>query len=347
VVTGDQRDEVSLRVGLEHWISAHPQLVPGAAAGEDGAVSLVSVTHARGGKANETVLVDLGPARPGLVVRLPPIEPTFPDYDLAPQAVVQNAAAASGVPAPAPAVVVTDTSYLGSQFLVMPRVPGDVPGPAPIVDPYVRNAGPALQRLMHDGLIDVLAEVHAVPWRGTALEEQLPGTGLRDAVDRWATYVAWSSEGDPLPALAEALEWCARHRPAEQEAVVLWGDVRLGNLVFDPERQVRAVLDWDLAALGPPEMDLGWHLGLEFMMEALFGERVPGFPGTLDVIERYEGRSGRPVADLGWHEVFALVRALAINDRHQRITGDPRRRENPMGDILLARLEAASREGNR
>ena len=89
-------------------------------------------------------------------------------------------------------------------------------------------------------------------------------------------------------------------------------------------------------------MDLGWHLGLEFMMEALFGGRVPGFPGTAEVLERYERRSGYEVRDLAWHEVFALVRALAINDRHQRITGDPRRRENPMGDILLARLEAAS-----
>ena len=89
-------------------------------------------------------------------------------------------------------------------------------------------------------------------------------------------------------------------------------------------------------------MDLGWHLGLEFMMEALFGGRVPGFPGTLEVIERYERRSGHQVTDLAWHEVFALVRALAINDRHQRITGDPRRQGEPDGDILLARLEAAS-----
>jgi hypothetical protein len=46
--------------------------------------------------------------------------------------------------------------------------------------------------------------------------------------------------------------------------------------------------------------------------------------------------------DLAWHEVFALVRALAINDRHQRITGDPHRRENPMGAVLLARVEAAT-----
>ena len=150
----------------------------------------------------------------------------------------------------------------------------------------------------------------------------------RDAVDRWAAYVAWSSEGDPLPALAEALEWCARHRPAEQEAVVLWGDVRLGNLVFDPERRVRAVLDWDLAAIGPPEMDLGWHLGLEFMMEALFGGRVPGFPGTLDAIERYEGRSGRQVADLDWHEVFAF----GARPGHQRPPSTHHRQPAPQGE---------------
>ncbi len=323
-------------------MSDHPEQVPGEPADED-PPRLVALTHAQGGMANETVLVDLGGSRPGLVVRLPPLEPTFPDYDLAPQAAVQNAAAARGVPAPAPAIVVADTSYVGSPFLVMPRVLGNVPGPAPVFDPYVRDAGPARQRLMHDGLIDILAEVHAIPWRGTALEQHLPGTGLGDAFDRWASYVAWSAEGEPLPALAEALDWCARHRPPERSTVVLWGDVRLGNLIFDPDRRVRGVLDWDLTALGPPEMDLGWHLGLEFMMEALFGARLPGFPARLDVVERYERQSGHEVQDLAWHEVFALVRALAINDRHRRITGDLRRQDNPMGDILLARLEAASR----
>jgi hypothetical protein len=65
---------------------------------------------------------------------------------------------------------------------------------------------------------------------------------------------------------------------------------------------------------------------------------------VVDSLHRYERRTGYVVRDLAWHEVFALVRALAINDRHQRITGDPRRRENPMGDILLARLESASAE---
>jgi aminoglycoside phosphotransferase (APT) family kinase protein len=89
-------------------------------------------------------------------------------------------------------------------------------------------------------------------------------------------------------------------------------------------------------------MDLGWHFGLDFMMEELFGQRVPGFPSRVEALERYERESGHEVRDLAWHEVFALVRALAINDRHQRIARDPRRRDNPMGAVLLARLEAAS-----
>ena len=76
----------------------------GVAAGPAGAFRLVGVSQAQGGQANETLLVDLGPSHPGMVVRLPPLEATFPDYDLGPQALVQNAVAAAGVPAPAPAL---------------------------------------------------------------------------------------------------------------------------------------------------------------------------------------------------------------------------------------------------
>jgi aminoglycoside phosphotransferase (APT) family kinase protein len=346
MATGATRDDAALEAGLARWVAAFPDVVrelAGAAAdARTEAPRLTGVARAPGGQANETVLVDVGPAHPGVVVRLPPLEPTFPGYDLGPQALVQNAVAAAGVPAPAPTLVVTDPDWIGSPFLAMPRVVGDIPGPAPYFDPYVRDAGPGAQRVMHDQLLDVVADVHAVDWEAADLGVVLPGTLLGDALARWVAYVEWSSEGDPLPALEQALDWCARHVPEERPAVLLWGDVRLGNLVFDPARRVRAVLDWDLASLGPREMDLGWHFGLEFMMEALFGGRLPGLPGPGEELERYQDRTGYKVRDLPWHEVFALARALAINDRHQRITGDRRRLQNPMEDMLLARLETAA-----
>ncbi|HEX4126167.1 MAG TPA: phosphotransferase family protein [Acidimicrobiales bacterium] len=347
MATGATRDDAALQAGLARWVTAHPDVV--AALGGLGCRAPVEpgpvvLSHASGGQANETLLVDLGVSHPGMVVRLPPLEPTFPDYDLGPQALVQNAVAASGVPAPAPAVIVSDAEWIGSPFLAMPRVVGDVPGPVPFFDPYVRDAGPSLQRVMHDQLVDAVADIHGVEWETAGLGVALPGPRLRDAVDRWVAYVEWAAEGDPLPALVQALDWCSRHVPPEREAVLLWGDVRMGNLVFDPDRRLTAVLDWDLASLGPREMDLGWYFGLEFMMEALFGGRLPGFPGPTEALERYERRSGYEARYLAWHEVFALVRALAINDRHQRITGEARRQANPMGDILLARLQTASTE---
>jgi aminoglycoside phosphotransferase (APT) family kinase protein len=340
--TGGRRDDAALAAGLGRWVAENAGRVPGAGTGS-GAPRVGGLAHADGGLANETLLVDLGPDDAGMVVRLPPLDATFPDYDLAPQAAVQNAVAAAGVPAPAPAIVEPDPAWVGAPFLAMPRVHGDIAGPAPAFDRYVLEAGPALQRVMYDGLIDALADIHAVPWEAAGLAEVLAGPRLTDALARWSAYVEWSSsDGEPLPALAEALDWCARHCPPEREAVLLWGDVRLGNLVFDDARHVVAVLDWDLAALGPREMDLSWLFGLDFMMEALFGRRVPGFPSRLEALERYERASGHTVRDLEWHEVFALARALAINDRHQRITGDPGRRDNPMGAVLLARLEDAS-----
>lgn len=354
MATGGRRDAAALAEGLGRFVAEHPERVPrpGGLPG-DGPLAVRSLRHAEGGLANETLLVDLGPDHPGLAVRLPPLAPTFPSYDLAPQAAVQNAVAAAGVPAPSPAVAVDEPEWIGSAFLLMPRVHGDIAGPAPLFDPYVTGATPAQQRVLYDGLVDTMVAVHAVPWRDYALESVLGAASLRATFERWASYIEWASEGEPLAALAEGLEWCRRTLPGPAEtgdvddagaganAVLLWGDVRLGNLVFDPARRVAAVLDWDLAALGPRELDLGWHFGLEFMMERLFGSRVAGFPEKDEAIARYQARSGHTVSDLDWHEVFALVRALAVNDRHQRISGNVRRRDNPMGAVLQGRLEAA------
>jgi aminoglycoside phosphotransferase (APT) family kinase protein len=356
MTTGAQRDQRQLQAGIARWVAAHGDLVPGAEGGRRGGLEVTGVRHAEGGLANETVMVEVGPEHPGVVVRLAPLTPTFPDYDLSIQAAVQNAVAEGGVPAPAPAVFVDDPGWIGTPFLVMPRVSGFIPGPAPLFDPVIAGATPERQREYHDGLFDVLARLHAVDWSAAALGDVLPGPTLGGALERWTSYVEWAGAGAPLPVLTRALSWCRDHRPVGADgagdAVLVWGDARLGNLVFDDDARVHAVLDWDLATIGPPEMDLGWYFGLDFMMEQLFGQRVPGFPDRAAAVDRYEAVSGRTVTDVAWHEVFALVRALAINDRHQRIaeeqrrqaTGRPpstRRLANPMIDVLAARLATA------
>jgi aminoglycoside phosphotransferase (APT) family kinase protein len=138
MATGERRDDAALAAGLDRWVAGYAGAVPGAGTGS-GPPVIARLTHAEGGMANETVLVDFGPDNPGMVVRLPPLDATFPEYDLAPQAAVQNAVAAAGIPAPAPAIVEPDPAWLGAPFLAMPRVHGSVAGPAPTSETPVRR----------------------------------------------------------------------------------------------------------------------------------------------------------------------------------------------------------------
>jgi aminoglycoside phosphotransferase (APT) family kinase protein len=356
VASGALRDPVALQEGLARWLSAHPELVPGGSASGP-PLRIIRLMHATSGLANETALLELTPPHPGLAVRLPPLEPTFPAYQLSTQATLQNALARAGIAAPAPAIAVADPQWIGTPFLVMPRVRGRIPGPAPVFDRWIMRSSTAEQRALHDGLLTTLAQLHAVDWPALELAAVLPGPTVEDALAYWGEYLAWAGGGAPLPALTEALEWCRASVPAEGDPVgsppvLVWGDPRLGNLVFDDTYRVQAVLDWELASLGPPEMDLGWYFGLNSMMDELFGQRVPGFPERAEAVAHYESLTGRPVANLEWHEVFALVRALAINDRQQRVAaasgqryvGGARRdrpSEDPLAKVLLARIAAA------
>ena len=250
--------------------------------------------------------------------------------------------AASGVPAPAPAIAVEDTRWIGSPFLAMPLLRELSPARHPCSTPTCATPARPFSGVMHDELIDTVAAVHAVDWAAAGLNEVLPGPSLGEAVDRWQGYVEWSSEGEPLPRWRRPWTGAGVTFRPSVNPCCCGGTCASATSSSTRNGRVIGVLDWDLAAVGPREMDLGWHLGLEYMMDALFGQRVPGFPGPVETVARYEDRTGYEVRALGWHEVFALVRALAINDRHQRITADARRRDNPMGTILMARLEAAS-----
>jgi aminoglycoside phosphotransferase (APT) family kinase protein len=92
--------------------------------------------------------------------------------------------------------------------------------------------------------------------------------------------------------------------------------VRLGNVIFDPATcRPRAVLDWDMASVGPAEMDLAWFLGLERLQAEVTGMTVAGFGDRDEAIARAEERAGRPMRDLDWHETFALARAAAVATR--------------------------------
>ena len=287
------RDLDEVRVGLEGWL--------GHAVG--------AIERPSAGFSCETLLVDRE-----LVVRLPPLgDGIFPTYDLAQQAAVQNAAGAAGAPVAGPARYEPDPAYLGTPFIAMPFMAGVIPSDFTPTDPWLTGlSGDGARRLVWEGYIDSIVAIHHTPVTDLGLR-----TGLAQEVETWHSYVDWSTEAAPPPALVEVLRWCREHVPAEEPPTgLLWGDVRLGNVVFDETSGApRAILDWDMASAGPIEMDLAWHLAIEKVQTDLTGMVVPGFGTRDETIARTTAAVGRPLQDLQWHEVFALMRASAIAAR--------------------------------
>jgi aminoglycoside phosphotransferase (APT) family kinase protein len=311
-----------------------------------------------------------------LVLRLPPEGPgLFRTYDLAMQAAVQDAARRGGVPVPSFVEVEPDVTWVGAPFLVMPRVAGAVPGELPVADDWIMGLGPAGQRTLHEAFLDALARVHASPVDGLAhhLRGGTPATpdatgaagavgasaatpgaagavgaaGTVDAsgpgalvaeVDWWRDLVDWTFDGATPASLADGFAWCrARVPDPAPPAGLLWGDVRLGNVVFGADLGVRAVLDWEMASLGPAESDLAWCTALDEIAAGLVGQQVPGFLARDEIVDRHERALGRQLAAFRWFEIFAMLRAAALNVRTATLaaarTGKPAR--PPERDLVV------------
>ncbi len=303
-----------------------------------------------GGLSSETWLVDAdwGAGPRGLVVRLPPAGAgLFPNYDLAAQAKVMDALRSVGtIPVPSVLWYETDRAVLGREFVVMDRVEGRIPSDNPgyHFEGWLKNLEPDAQRRHFDVAIDALATIHRVDWASAGLGF-LPGIGLEREFEYWSAYLDWAAGGERFELIDVALRWCGEHRPTDEPAPSLvWGDTRLGNIVFshDPndEPLLRSVLDWEMASLGPAELDLGWYLFLE-RTALQFAPQLAGFPDRAGTIAAYEHALGRDVVDIDWYEVWGGVRSAAIMIRVATdlaalgLVGPEFRGDNPVTQLLM------------
>jgi aminoglycoside phosphotransferase (APT) family kinase protein len=342
------RDPLVVSAALARWISARTGVRD---------VRVIKAEHPSVGYSSETVLVDLTWSGDGdesreqiheLVVRLaPPTVGLFRDYDLALQTIAQIAAATAGVAIASPEFV-SDPQWLGTPFVVMPRVRGHIIGEVAVADPWLNTLTEPQRAQVHESFVAAVAATHRADLAAAA---GLPERDNEAELDFWVDYLDWSSGGAPIPALVDALEWCRAHRPAiESEPVLLWGDVRLGNVIFGDDLVPHAILDWDMTSIGAREHDVAWFTSLESTMRSLLGTHLAGFPDRDGTIAQYESLSGHTLRDFGWYEILALVRSTAILARIgylHRDAGVPSPlpiEDNPLLDLLAARL-AAEKDG--
>ena len=182
---------------------------------------------------------------------------------------------------------------------------------------WVVDAAPAEQERMWWTGLEAMASIHRTDWRALGLDWLADHKRGKPGLDQQLTYyrefLDWTAEGRPQPVTEAVWDWLVANRPEERGDVVLsWGDSRVGNMIWEDFAPV-AVLDWEMASLGQPELDLGWWLYFDRQFtEGLAVPRPPGFPSHEETIERYSELIGRPVHDVEYYEIFSGFRFAVI-----------------------------------
>jgi aminoglycoside phosphotransferase (APT) family kinase protein len=256
--------------------------------GGEGAV-LASAERLSGGASMETWAFAVeGPAgREELILRRrsAPFDPeNARSISLATEAALIRATGERGAPVPPVRHLCDAADGLGEAY-VMGRVEGETLGRKIVSDPRFDAVRESLARQCGE----VLAQIHATPPPpGLALKTV---DGVRE-LDRYEEV--YRSVGAGRPILELAFQYLRRHVPEPVEPVLLHGDFRNGNLMFDPQTGLAAVLDWELSHIGDPAEDMGWICTNSWR----FGRPdrpVGGFGEYADLLAGYAAAGGRPV----------------------------------------------------
>ena len=313
-----RREPSELEAALHRW--AHRSCGP--------AARVTDVHAPSSGMANDTVMFRLD-GEP-LVARFAPHPeapfPTFRDFDLRLQAdVIQLVRARTDVPVPEVVHLEESDPEVGVPFMVTRAVEGEVAGDNPpyLLDPsgWVLQGSDADRARMERSTIEVLVALHRIADdEATAFlrpSSEGPTALARQLADQ-IDYLRWGCEGRTVPVLEKAAGRLRATLPDTSRSGLNWGDSRPGNIIYRDFEPV-AVLDWEMATVGPPEVDLAWATFFQrFWGSMAEGYGLPPVPAMFEraeAVATYEQLSGAVLDPLAWYEAFAGFRFGVILTR--------------------------------
>jgi aminoglycoside phosphotransferase (APT) family kinase protein len=255
---------------------------------------------------------------------------------------------------PRPLLFCEDESILGAPFYVMERVNGIILRAKPPAD---IELSPALMRTLSETFIENFAEIHAIDYEAAGLGELgSPHGYVQRQVEGW-TKRYYNARTDEVPSIERLAEWLQQKLPADSvKAALIHNDYKYDNLVLAPDDlgRVVAVLDWEMATIGDPLMDLGTSLG--YWVEAQdpeewqrYGFGLTALPGSLtrtEMLDHYARLSGRVIGEPVFYFAYGLLKIAVIVQqiyfRYQKgLTRDPRFAQ--LGGLVKACGELAQR----
>jgi len=212
-----------------------------------------------------------------------------------------------------------DEAVLGAPFYVMERLKGII---LRAMAPKGLELTPAVMRALAESFVDNLVEIHRVDYRAAGLGDLgRPAGYVRRQIEGWTQrYI--NARTDDIPDIERVAEWLAGHMPSEVDATLIHNDFKYDNLVLALEdvSRIVGVLDWEMATIGDPLMDLGTSLGYWVdpgdppeLQTLRFGlTTLPGNLNRRELAQRYAQHSGRDGSNLLFYYVYALWKIAVI-----------------------------------
>lgn len=229
-------------------------------------------------------------------------------------------AALAGGPVPHPGFIAAcdDPSVLGAAFFLMEPVDGFNAREA-TAEPH--RSRPEMRHAMGLSLVDGLAALATTDHVAAGLGDfGKGGDFLERQTNRWraqlesyAEFEGWPGPAS-IPGVERVARWLEDNRPRTSASGILHGDYHFGNVLFRHDRPaLAAIVDWELATIGDPMMDLGhllstWPEDGEPLPEVTPVAPWDGFPTRSEIIARYGERTGRDMADIDWFQILASYR---------------------------------------
>jgi aminoglycoside phosphotransferase (APT) family kinase protein len=274
---------------------------------------LPEVLQFRNGASNLTYLLQY-PGRE-LVLRRPPVgTKAVSAHDMKREYLIQSRLHSVYSLVPGMIALCEDHSVMGSDFYVMERVVGQI---------FRRDIAQEITasdiEVMADSLISGLVQLHGVD--ASILGELNKGPGyVARQVQGWSKRYR-NALTDDVPDGEKVMAWLETNKPEDVDSCIIHGDWRIDNVVFDLEHsRIAGVLDWELATVGDPLMDLGSALAywVDHDDEPGFAalrrqpSHLPGMPTREQFVAKYLQLSGRKCDDFTFYEVFGLFRLAVI-----------------------------------
>ena len=270
------------------------------------------------------------------VLRKPPIGAIKRGHDMSREFKVQSAVQKEFSKVPKMFAYTDDAAVLGSEFYIMEKVEGIILN---FKEAKKRDIPENDYKTIANAWLDTFTELHQLDYGAIGLTNLGKPEGyVERQVTNWGKQYLKAATKD-VPSAEKVMQWMQENQPKNYQHCLIHNDYKYDNVVFKDNswKEITAVLDWEMATLGDPLMDLGTSLGYwtlasdhDFVKQGIPSPTIfEGNPMRSEIVASYAKKSGRDIHNMVFYYAFGLFKIAVIAQQiyyrySKGLTSDPR-----------------------